>query len=340
MCGETGDAPWTDYVEQLARQVIGWAICLCERGKSPSTAARYVGALVAHARERGVVWAGKEREVHARVAELAEDFPHEPRRARGFTVGDMQRIVAHLDRSAHFNRYAAMWRALLLLMHSIMLRLGEVADTALRWWMITTSDSGDLQIFLPWRKNRKGALSRALDTYTVPRATGPLDVLGALQSYARLCGESLGRGEGAVFRRRRLSGALASGTLYRWFNEDIRRICKKAGVPHAAPYERLSSHGLRRGGNTSLGATGATWEEKGKLGGWSSQRGQEPYDESGPAVAARMAVLLGRAAGDDPATRGREPSRRMAALLGRAAGDDLATRGREPARGTNVWRSR
>lgn len=215
MCREMGDDPWPSEVEQLALQVEGWAVRLCERGLVPTTAKRYTGSLVAHARCRGVVWAGRERFIHARAAELASDFPHEARRARAFTDAHLLQIVRYLSPlAATGNRHASMWRAIVLIMYSSMMRVGEVADTALRWWMVSVRENGGLQVFLPWRKNKKGDLSRALDTYAVAAAPAPLDAHTALRAYARACGASIGSGQGVVSKRRRASGKPATSTLY------------------------------------------------------------------------------------------------------------------------------
>ena len=111
--------------------------------------------------QRGDVGGGRERLIHARVAQVATDFPHEARRARALDDAVMTKILAYLGpRAAAGNRHAAMWSALLLLMYASMLCLGEVCDTALRWWMISEREGGGLQVLLPWRKNKKGELSR------------------------------------------------------------------------------------------------------------------------------------------------------------------------------------
>ena len=320
-CLEMGDEPWPTEVEQLALQVEGWAVRLCERGLAPTSARRYTGSLVAHARGRGVLWNGRERLLHARVAQLAEDFPHEARRARALDDVMMTKVLAYLGpRAAAGNRHAAMWSALLLLMYFSMLRPGEVCDTALRWWMISERDEGGLQVFLPWRKNKKDSLSRKLDTYAVTQAPAPLDARAAMRRYARLIGAEVGSGNRVVFPRRRVSGRLASGKLLAWINDDLRAIFRSAGVPPPPDFERETSYGLRRGGNTNLGRKGVGKPERGKLGGWRSLEGQEPYDESGGAVAdqasARLALAGGAGAPALPGARegnGRGEKRRWGA---------------------------
>ena len=297
-CRETGDAPWPDDVEKLARQMEGFAVILCERGLAPPTARRYAGSLVAHARARGVVWGGRERGIHAHVAALAADFPHEARRARAFDDAMLSQVMRYLGPlAAAGNAHAAMWRALLLLMYASMLRLGEACDTALRWWMLSERPGGGLQVLLPWRKTKKGEVSRKLDTYAVTERPAPLNARVALHAYARLVGAKIGSGQGVVFARRLPSGKMTSGSLYRWFNVDFRRICRLAGVPPPADFERETSHGGRRGFNTALGRAGVSTGARGKLGGWTSERGQAPYDESGGAVADMAAVMLATAAG-------------------------------------------
>lgn len=308
-CLEMGDEAWPTEVEQLALQVEGWAVRLCERGLAPTSAKRYTGSLIAHARGRGVSWGGRERLIHARVAELATDFPHEARRARALDDATINKVLGYLaPRVAVGNRHAAMWSALLLIMYFSMLRPGEVCDTALRWWMVSEREGGGLQIFLPWRKNKKGSLSRKLDTYAVTQAPAPLDARAALRRYARLIGADIGRGEGVVFPRRWTSGKRATGKLYPWLNDDLRAIFRGAGVPPPPDFERETSYGLRRGGNTNLGRKGVGKLERGKLGGWSSLQGQASYDESGGAVADEAAARLALAAGAGgpplPAARG------------------------------------
>ena len=302
-CACTGDSPWPLEVSQLVEQLRGWAVGFCADGGAPTSVATYMGRLVAHARERGVVWGGAERGLHAFTAELAEDFPHETRRAAGVTEMQLATLVRYLDKMQGL--YARMWTALLTTMWAAMLRVGEACDTALRWDRVIPTADGGINLLLPWRKNEKGVFSRIGATFTIPRAAPQLDATRALRAYAAALGLEVGVSTQPVFVRRRRSGALAGGTLASWFNEDFRELWERAGLPDPPDSQTLSSHGLRRGGRTAVGKAGVDLDVGGAVGGWKSHRGQMPYIEAGAAHAASVGSALQQASGARRVQQGR-----------------------------------
>lgn len=298
-CKAAGEAPWPLEVQQLVEQLRGWAVGFCAGGGKPTSMATYMGRVIAHARGRGVMWGGAERELHSFMQELAEDFPHEVRRAAGVTEAELTVLVTYLG--AMEGLYARMWTALLTTMWASMLRVGEACDTALRWNRVVPTSGGDINLILPWRKNAKGTFSRAAATFTIPRGAPLLDATRALRAYANSIGEEMGVSKQPVFVRRRRSGELASGTLLAWFNDDFRDLCQRAGVPLPPSFQLRSSHGLRRGSRTAASEAGVTVEDGGLVGGWKSDKGQRPYIEAGAARAAVVGAALRRAGATHPA---------------------------------------
>jgi len=292
-CLAAGEAPWPLDVRQLVEQLQGWAVGYCAGGGAPTSIATYMGRVIAHARDRGVVWGGAERGLHGFMQELAEDFPHEVRRAAGVTEAQLATLVTYLGTIDGL--YARMWTALLTTMWAAMLRVGEACDTALRWNRVVPKADGGIDLILPWRKNAKGTYSRAAATFTIPRGAPLLDATRALRVYADLLGEEMGASEHPVFVRRRRSGKLASGTLAVWFNDDFRDLCQRAGLPVPPSFQLRSSHGIRRGARTAAGQAGVTMDDGGLVGGWKSHEGQRPYIEAGAARAAVVGAALRQA---------------------------------------------
>ena len=126
-----------------------------------------------------------------------------------------------------------------------------------------------------------------------------------MERYALATGNQLGVGDGVVFPRRLRNGDVTRGTLHSTFNNELRALCREAGVDEPPPWGRISSHGTgRRSGASAYARAGANREQLGKVGCWKDLDGIDVYDESGPATAMTLGDLVhqhrtggGRAAG-------------------------------------------
>jgi len=299
-----GDSPWPAGEDDLVEQLVGFGVVYCEGGGAPSTVDTYIGGIMVTARHRGYrLTYDHRRLVRCAVADLAKDFPHEAIRSAALSLDERRLLVASLAPAARAgNAHALMWTAIFCLTGAVMSRFGEVTDTAFRWARVRVAPSGLLVLHLPWRKNSKGTYNLAQDSFVVPRLPPPLDARLAMEGYARVAGHALGQGDGVVFPRRLADGSVGRGTLYSTFNAEYRRLCAAAGIPDPPPHERRSSHGMgRRGGLNAYLAAGAPKALLGKVGGWRTEAGMLPYDESGPAAAAALTALMEAApAGCDP----------------------------------------
>ena len=295
VCRETSTTPWPSDPDVFALHMQGFGAFYCARGGAPSTIDTYVGGILALARERGVLlgpWHA--RAIRHEAAQLGADFPHQTVRSASVTLAQRRGLALHIGGSAKGpdDRYALMWMALATLPGALMTRISEILDSALRWKRVRIVD-GQLALHLPWRKNSKMQYSVAHDTFVVPALPPPLDALTAMQRYAAACGEVIGRGDTPVFPRRDPDGTVAPGLLLNSFNREFRAWWEAAGLPPAAPHERRSSHGLgRRGGLNAYRGAGATPQQVGQVGGWSTLEGMEPYDESGPTTSRALSVLV------------------------------------------------
>lgn len=292
MCAHYGRLPTPLSVVSLVAYML-WYVCV--RQNSSANLNSQLSALHAHARVVGLAWPdfsvhGSGASMTARIAKVQKDWPAEVRGAPALTLqAGLTRAILYLE-SLGPNLWALQWRAILSLMHAMLLRPSEIIPLD-KFPVAHGTRSGfafprrgdfrfeaaGIQYRCALSKTMKGKVDYRMCTAAALDTQGAVvNAPRAMREYLQAAGLWGASPQAPVFFYRSRSGALIArlsrGTLLR---ELRHHILAPALVPG---WQQFTLRSLRPGGATDFAAAGVPNEVIRKLGKWASEMGAMPYD--------------------------------------------------------------